>query len=184
MNARDLKCLTFSDLLDRLEQTIKSVRLAGITFMQDQPKVPESGDLLCELGDFRIFARFPDKTSVILDPPTCDYSCPVCGADRVYIRGRRPGDDRRLICPTCIYESYELSAENAKAQFKGVMADAKECLSSRSKSDFQARIDSSRHDYLQACLAKASAEWDMHSEGGKSPCDCQNRKPQQEKGCK
>lgn len=30
--------------------------------------------------------------------------CGVCGASKVEIRGRHPGDDRREVCPTCLAE--------------------------------------------------------------------------------
>lgn len=29
-------------------------------------------------------------------------SCSCCGGKQVLIRGRHPGDDKRLVCPTCM----------------------------------------------------------------------------------
>lgn len=33
--------------------------------------------------------------------------CNVCGGKMVYIRGRYPGTDNRLVCPTCAVERLE-----------------------------------------------------------------------------
>ena len=35
------------------------------------------------------------------------HQCNVCGGIMVYIRGRHPGHDNRLVCPTCAVESLE-----------------------------------------------------------------------------
>lgn len=33
--------------------------------------------------------------------------CAICGGKMVYVRGRHPGMDRRLTCPTCTLEMLE-----------------------------------------------------------------------------
>lgn len=34
-------------------------------------------------------------------------SCGICGGEQIYIRGRYPKDDRRLVCSTCLQERME-----------------------------------------------------------------------------
>lgn len=34
-------------------------------------------------------------------------SCDCCGGKMVYIRGRHPGMDNRLVCPTCMAETLD-----------------------------------------------------------------------------
>ncbi len=33
--------------------------------------------------------------------------CDVCGGKMVYIRGRHPGMDNRIVCPTCMAETLD-----------------------------------------------------------------------------
>jgi hypothetical protein len=33
--------------------------------------------------------------------------CPICGSKLAEIRGRYPGDAKRLVCPTCLQERME-----------------------------------------------------------------------------
>ena len=33
--------------------------------------------------------------------------CEVCGGRMVYIRGRHPGRDNRIVCPTCMAETLD-----------------------------------------------------------------------------
>lgn len=32
------------------------------------------------------------------------YSCDICAGRMIFIRGRHPGTDNRLVCPTCLAE--------------------------------------------------------------------------------
>jgi hypothetical protein len=36
-----------------------------------------------------------------------EHSCYVCGGLLLRVRGRHPGDPRRVVCPTCMLESLE-----------------------------------------------------------------------------
>jgi NMD protein affecting ribosome stability and mRNA decay len=36
-----------------------------------------------------------------------EETCGTCGGTKVYIRGKHPSFDKRLICPTCAYERLE-----------------------------------------------------------------------------
>ena len=44
-------------------------------------------------------------------PPLVIEGCLVCGGKEVYIRGKHPGDEMRLVCPTCLMEKIELLRE-------------------------------------------------------------------------
>ena len=33
--------------------------------------------------------------------------CDICGGKMVYIRGRHPGMDNRIVCPTCMAETFD-----------------------------------------------------------------------------
>jgi transcription initiation factor IIE alpha subunit len=41
------------------------------------------------------------------EKPKKEFGCGVCGDGLVYIRGRYPHEDRRLVCATCLQERFE-----------------------------------------------------------------------------
>ena len=40
--------------------------------------------------------------------PESSKGCSICGSKMVYIRGKHPGDDRRIVCPTCLAERMDI----------------------------------------------------------------------------
>ena len=49
-----------------------------------------------------------EKTKPVAGVPCSDgLSCDVCGGKMVYIRGRHPGMDNRLVCPICMAETLD-----------------------------------------------------------------------------
>jgi len=38
-------------------------------------------------------------------------SCPVCGGDMVFIRGKHPNSPKRIVCPTCLADKIDTIRE-------------------------------------------------------------------------
>lgn len=51
-------------------------------------------------------------------------SCACCGGKMVYVRGRHPGMDNRLVCPTCITETLDDIKERLRADYGQAMQEA------------------------------------------------------------
>jgi len=48
---------------------------------------------------------------------TVNDSCPVCGASRVWVRGRHPHDEKRKVCPTCLAERMDQIREMSDSNY-------------------------------------------------------------------
>ena len=46
-----------------------------------------------------------------------DNACGICGSKKVYIRGKHPGHDNRLVCPTCVQERLEQINEISSREY-------------------------------------------------------------------
>lgn len=48
-----------------------------------------------------------DEVEALAESTKDELQCGCCGDKKVFIRGKYPNSDRRLICPTCSYEKLE-----------------------------------------------------------------------------
>ena len=84
----------------------------GVRMMAPVTKCPKCG---CRVIDGVHIANWHcDSVPVPAAPaspfaPFADVSepCGLCGGKRVYIRGRHPGEDNRVVCPTCLAETLD-----------------------------------------------------------------------------
>jgi hypothetical protein len=51
--------------------------------------------------------------------------CGVCGGSLVEIRGRRPGEPPRKVCPTCCAERLDIIREYADREYGQTYTDSK-----------------------------------------------------------
>lgn len=48
-------------------------------------------------------------------------SCSICGGRMVFIRGRHPGMDNRVVCPTCMAEKLDDIKDRLRGDYGQVM---------------------------------------------------------------
>ena len=67
------------------------------------------------------------KTEPVAKSPSCNdvLSCACCGGKMVYIRGRHPGMDNRLVCPTCMAETLDDIKERLRTDYGQAMQKAR-----------------------------------------------------------
>lgn len=46
-----------------------------------------------------------------------ERSCGVCGGAQVLVRGRVSGDDKRVVCPTCMRDCLDLIHETSSPDY-------------------------------------------------------------------
>lgn len=46
-----------------------------------------------------------------------ERSCGVCGGAQALIRGKVPGDDTRIVCPTCLRDALDLIHETSSPEY-------------------------------------------------------------------
>lgn len=80
--------------LARLEEAVKLIQFDN-DIEPEKPVMEEKPMVGLRIPDVK-----PSKPSEFI-------SCSCCGGKQVYIRGKHPKDDNRLVCPTCAVERLE-----------------------------------------------------------------------------
>jgi len=68
-------------------------------------------------------------------PSTDLVGCPRCGGKMVAIRGKHPGNPRRVVCPTCLCEQVEFIAGQADRAGNWAVECAKSVVPSNAGGD-------------------------------------------------